>query len=333
MRRLDAKLNRIAKGADAPGDFIIADAKDADMGFGALAGGPERGPNGAPTGKAKPLAAYLAQIKAITAQDLVDVMLLSASNAERLIGEGVFDGADVTPAIRGNDATDIWNNRGGSYRGGPSRPFRSASLSRARELGVDLCLYSITFCDALDSDLAALEAFAGFRADAEAQRMRYFLEVFNPNAGPAAALQGDALGAFVNDGIIRSLAGLTAAERPKFLKVAYNGPRAMEELCGYDPSLVVGIMGGAAGTARDTFELLAQAARYGAKVALFGRKINHAEAPLQIIAHMRRVVEGLLTPEEAVRSYHDALTSEGVAPARALPDDLQITDEVLKSAA
>ena len=36
----------------------------------------------------------------------------------------------------------------------------------------------------------------------------------------------------------------------------------------------------AAGTTRDTFELLAQGVKYGARVALFGRKIGLAESPL-----------------------------------------------------
>ena len=52
----------------------------------------------------------------------------------------------------------------------------------------------------------------------------------------------------------------------------------MEELASYDPNnLIVGILGGGKGTTRDCFELLHKASKYGAKVALFGRKINLAE--------------------------------------------------------
>ena len=57
-----------------------------------------------------------------------------------------------------------------------------------------------------------------------------------------------------------------------------NGAKALEELASYDPQLVVGVLGGGAGTTRDTFELLFQAEKYGARVALFGRKINLAES-------------------------------------------------------
>ena len=103
----------------------------------------------------------------------------------------------------------------------------------------------------------------------------------------------------------------------------------MTELCSYDPELVVGILGGAAGSNRDTFQLLADAQRDGARVALFGRKIKLAESPLQMIRHMRRVVDGELSPEEAVRAYHDAIREDGLVPVRALEEDLRITEPAL----
>ena len=40
-KTLDAKLAAIRAGAYKPTDFIIADAKDGDIGFGAAAPGPE----------------------------------------------------------------------------------------------------------------------------------------------------------------------------------------------------------------------------------------------------------------------------------------------------
>ena len=101
--------------------------------------------------------------------------------------------------------------------------------------------------------------------------------MFNPNA--PYDLSDEDMPAFVNDSIVRCLAGLTKAERPQFLKIAYNGPRALSELAEYDPGLVVGVLGGGAGTTRDCFELIHQAEKYGARVALFGRKINLAESP------------------------------------------------------
>ena len=118
--------------------------------------------------------------------------------------------------------------------------------------------------------------------------MRHFLEVFNP-AFDIRLTAGADIGSFINDNIVRTLAGVMEADYPKFLKLQYNGPRAMEELASYDPGhLIVGILGGAAGTARDTFELLSQAENYGARVALFGRKIHLAESPIDIVAHDAR---------------------------------------------
>ena len=327
MKTLDRKLGAILRGSGAREDFIIADAKDADMGGGRPAPGPERGPDGRPLDAYLPLAGYLDEIRAITRQGIVDVMLVSVSTLER-IGRDLFAASRVTPAVRVNDTTDIWGIRGGSYPSEPSRPFRTASLARARDLGCDLGLYSITFNNRVEDDLRSLEAFAAFREEAERCGMRYFLEVFNPNVDAGFASLEET-GAYVGDSILRALAGLTRAERPLFLKIAYNGPRSMSELCSYDPELVVGILGGAAGTNRDTFQLLADAQRDGARVALFGRKIKLAESPLEMVRHMRRVTDGELSPEEAVREYHEAIRAEGLTPHRPLDEDLRITEPAL----
>ncbi len=331
MKTLDRKLEAILGGRGARTDFIIADAKDADMGGGRPAPGPERGADGRPLDADRPLAGYLGEIRAIVRQGIVDVMLVSSSTLERL-GADLFTASPVTPAIRANDTTDIWGLRGGAYPSAPSRPFRTASLARARDLGCDLCLYSITFNNRVEDDVRSLEAFCDFREDAQRSGMRYFLEVFNPNV-EAGFASLEETGAYVGDCILRALAGLTRAERPRFLKIAYNGSHAMTELCSYDPELVVGILGGAAGTNRDTFQLLADAQRDGARVALFGRKIKLAESPLEMVRHMRRVVDGELSPEEAVRAYHGAIRGGGLEPLRPLEEDLRITEPALLAGA
>ena len=192
----------------------------------------------------------------------------------------------------------------------------------------DLGLYSIAFTNDIDADLASLEAFTEFRADADG--FSYFLEVFNPNV--ERGLTADTMPQFVNDAIIRCLAGLTESERPKFLKIAYNGPKALEELTSFDPGLVVGVLGGGAGTTRDCFELIHQAEKYGARVALFGRKINLAESPLDIVRLMRAAADGAMTPLEAVKDYHEALRRQSLKPIRELAVDSAITELVLKPA-
>jgi shikimate kinase len=94
--------------------------------------------------------------------------------------------------------------------------------------------------------------------------------------------------------------------------------------------LIVGILGGSAGTTRDTFELLAQGQAAGAKVALFGRKIQRAESQLDLVRLMRAVLDGEQAPEAAVRAYHESLAAAGIAPQRALEADLQVTDPTLQ---
>ena len=322
VRRLDRKLSNIAAGRYTPDDFVIADAKDADMAFGLTSAGAVTDAAGA--GRYRTRGEYLGVMHALVAQDELDILLTSASNGQLLTQDGSL--ADMTLAVRANDSTDIWNNRGGRYTTVPSRPFRTADLASVRPF-CDLVLYSMTFNNDRDYDLATLEAYRVFRQEAAALGVRHFLEVFNPNA--PAGLAPDRVGAFVNDSIIRALAGVTREQRPLFLKVAYNGPRALAELAGYDPSVVVGVLGGSAGTSRDTFELLHQAEGHGARVALFGRKIQQAESQLDLVSLMRPVLRGALSPADAVRAYHDALAKAEFAPRRDLETDLQVTEPVL----
>lgn len=330
MLRLDEKLARIRAGGYKPGDFVIADAKDGDMGPSIRSCGPNRNPDGS-AGPFRTRPEFLDNVAAVVAQDVVDIMLTSVSNLEVLRERGAFAGSRVTPAIRANDTTDIWVFRGASYAKQPSRPFRSADLGEARRLGCDLGLYSITFNNDLDWDYAALDAFADFRADAQANDFRYFLEVFNPNV--ECGIAAEDIPGFVNDAIMRSIAGLTRRERPEFLKIAYNGPAALEELASYDPSLTVGVLGGGAGTTRDCLELIAQIERYGARVALFGRKINLADDPLEMVKMMRAVADREIGSEEATRAYHAALSAKGITPSRPLEEDIAITETVLTAAA
>mgnify|MGYP000164937369 CR=1 FL=1 len=341
-KRLDEKIARMRAGTATRKDFIIADAKDADMAFGVTAPGPGAClPSRAHEAQAcwKSLSDYRDQIRAVIQQDIVDIMLLSASNVEQLaIREKLFAGSPITPAARANDTSDIWVVRGGKYPSLPSRAFRTATIEHmkygrmqtdcaAPHTGADLGLYSITFTNNIDWDYKALEDFAAFRLEAEAKRFRYFLEVFNPNVDPG--IKPDAIPSFLNDHIVRTLAGVTSAGRPVFLKIPYNGPAALEELVAYDPNLIVGILGGGSGTTLDAFQLIHDAQKHGARVALFGRKINLAESPLDLVALFRPVIESEVTAEQAVKHYHAILSKKGLSPKRKLEDDLKITEPAL----
>ena len=80
-------------------------------------------------------------------------------------------------------------------------------------------------------------------------------------------------------------------------------------------------------------ELVAQAERHGARVALFGRKIWYAESPLEVVRLMRRVIERDVSPSEAVRLYHDVIAKAGIRARRPLDQDSEVTDPILKAGA
>ncbi len=330
MKSLDAKLARIHADPFGAKDFILADAKDADMAYGLAATGVD-----ARTGRRRSLADYRDQMREVVRQGLVDIMLMSASTNEVLtIDERLFDDSPVTPATRANDTTDVHLPAGGTYGDAPSRPFQSTTIDhimagkldptpQERTRGANLGLYSITPNNHIDFDYPTLLAYKEFRLEAEQKGFRHFLEVFDPNAcGDHCPAD---LGRYINDLIVRTLAGVPRASRPIFLKIVYHGPRAMEELVEYDPHLVPGILGGNSGTTYDAFKLLEEAKRHGARVALYGRKINNSEHQLTFITYLRAIADGQIGAEEAVRAYHGDLQKLGIPPYRDLKADLELT--------
>ncbi len=342
-KSLDEKLRSIHADPHGSREFIIADAKDADMAFGMSAPGVTH-PGASPESHAselrfKTLAEYRDQIRQVIDQQIVDIVLMSASTCEQLaVKERLFEGSTITPAARANDATDVHVPRGGTVHTEPARPFRSANIDHMqcghldcataeRALGANLGLYSVTFLNDQERDLETLTRYKEFREEAERKGFRHFLEVFDPNIPDA--VPADALPGFINDLIARTLAGVAQAGRPVFLKIVYHGPRAMEELVAYDPHLIVGVLGGAAGTTLDAFQLLHQAKKYGGRAALFGRKINQAENQLAFIEFLRHIANGVIEPEEAVKAYHSVLHKLGVAPHRSLEQDLTLQTSVM----
>ena len=330
--RLKSKLDHIKRGDYQPTDFIIADAKDADMAFGIAAPGPDHSVTNSSQEKGrteyKSRADYLGAMKDMARSELIDILLMSASSAETLHAENLFTDSQITPAVRLNDTTDIWSARGSCYRDSPSRPFATADLETVRSL-CQLGLYSVTFSNNLKADLQTLEQYKSFRLAAREQGLQHFLEIFNPAFD--IGLSDASLGDYINDMILKTLAGVTQKDAPLFLKMQFNGQRAMADLCAYDSAnLVVGILGGSAGTTRDTFELAKQAEQAGARVALFGRKINLSESPVELVRLLRCVIEEELSAEQAVNAYHDHLSATELTPQRTLNEDIQITDPVLQ---
>src|SRR6202048_1814021 len=213
-KSLDRKLVHIHADPSGCKDFILADAKDADM---ALAiGAPGKSPE-AHSGdlRYRSLAEFRDIIEQIVEQGLVDIMLMSASTSEVLtIHKRIFDKSAVTPAARANDTTDIHIIRGSKYPLDPSLPFRTATLdhiqcghlectAEERTRGVNLGLYSITFNNDSVLDRAALDAYKDFRLEGEQKGFRHFLEVFDPNR--PEAIEASKIPQFINDAIVRTL--------------------------------------------------------------------------------------------------------------------------------
>lgn len=326
--RLLEKLAAIRRGD--PHAFVLADARDADMAWGIPAPGSPWPPAQKPW---RNMTEFRQSIRDIVADGTIDILLASVSQMSLLAHrERIFDGGGVTPAIRANDTTDIWCGRGMRYREHASRPFASCDLAEVLALtspadgtpDLDLGLYSITFNNDLEADRESLAAFKDFRLEAARRGFHWFLEVFAPNLEGRVAPAD--LPHFLNDQICRTLAGVPAGHGPVFLKIPFLSPDAIEDLAAYDPEhLVVGILGGSSGTTHDAFQLVAEAQRHGARVALFGRKIKDAEHPVEFVRHLRRITDGDLSAAEAVKSYHGALQTLGIPPKRELDDDLAVT--------
>ena len=180
----------------------------------------------------------------------------------------------------------------------------------------------------IEKDIESLEGLRCFLSELSSTGMRYFLEVFNPQID--IDISEDKLSEYINDCIVRCLAGLTRQDSPLFLKIPFNGPRAMEDLCSYHQGeLIIGVLGGGKGTIRDTFELVRQSEKYGARVALFGRKINLAESPVTLVSLMRSVIEGELSSLNAVKEYHSSLSKENITPKLSFEKDQIVTEKVL----
>jgi hypothetical protein len=345
-KTLDAKLADIHANPSTSRGFILADAKDADMAWGiGSAGKPYPPPAHVIEGREhRPISALRDDTRQIVQAGLVDVMLASVSTMATLAHtERLFEGSPVTPAVRMNDTSDIWCGRGAKYRETASIPFATAyieeamygTLAPAKQASpvVDLGLYSMTFNNDIDADHRSLVAFKEFRAEAQQKGLRYFLEVFAPNLScDRCGLSDEQIPAFLNDMLVRTLAAVPPAGRPLFLKIPYFGPRWMEELVNYDPTIVVGVLGGSSGTTYDAFKLLSEAQKHGARVALFGRKIKDAEDPMEFIAMLRRIVEGEISPENAVAAYHGFLQGKRIPPKRALAKDMELTSAELSYA-
>src|SRR5688572_30988754 len=100
QKSLDTKLQRIHADPHGCKDFILADAKDADMALSIGAPGKSPEAHGGEL-RYRSLAEFREIIEQIVEQALVDIMLMSASTSEVLtIHKKIFEKSAVTPAAR-----------------------------------------------------------------------------------------------------------------------------------------------------------------------------------------------------------------------------------------
>jgi hypothetical protein len=326
-KTLEAKLKRLRADRSAD-EFILCYAADPDIAAGII-----------PLSESfESRAAYLDHLEELIRQETLDILLTSNSTMDELLrNRRLFEASRMTPAVRANDATDNWHPRGGNYDQQLSNGFSSTTLDEAMygtltpasdaSAEVDLGLYSITFNNDTPSDLRSLQTFREFRRDATTKGFRYFLEVFNPNC--PIALDESAIPDFVNDNIARLLAGLSRGSRPEFIKMQYNGARAMQDLVAYTDA-IVGILGGSPSTTYDAFKLLSEARANGARVALFGRRIKVAEHPPSFVTLLAAIAAGNIGPEEAVRAYRGELQKRGIAAQRSFEADMQLVTKEIR---
>ncbi len=244
-KSLDRKLARIHADGSCR-DFILADAKDADMAFGLSPPGqsPE---HHADEARFRTLDEYRQLMREIVGQGAdrhhADERQLerSADDPGAAVRRKPGDAGRAAPTT---PPTSGWRPAaGGTRRSRRGRSARRPSTTSVRQAGVRrrrsgvwgptwACTRSpSTTTSRWTAD--SLEAYNAFRLEAEAKGFRHFLEVFDPNACGEHAPPD--LARFINDHIARTLAGVTSRGRPVFLKIPYHGPAAMEALVALRP--------------------------------------------------------------------------------------------------
>ena len=261
---------------------------------------------------------FLQLLRDITADGHIDGLLMTPSDGERLAkGERLFDRTHVTPIVRMNAETGIWNPRYGSYRQNYSMPFQTAQIEDARyceslvgtatACQVQLGLYSITLNNDVAADERMLNAYLSFaREVGRTPGFAHILEVFLPNVN-LPGMDAEKRGRYTADSIVRTMNYLTRAQKPLFIKTAYTTKEVWSELTQFDPTLVIGALGGPRQSARATLNLAHDVVTHGGKVILFGRAVFMEDDPREICRCLRAVLDGDMGPDDAHAEYTQVL--------------------------
>jgi hypothetical protein len=303
-KTLQRKLRAWQSGSAGSGDFILADAKDADLAPGGL-------PEPVARSQERPDAtfpyrsreAFFDQIVELIEASPLDLMVLSPPAASELTGpRGPFHASNVSPSVR-----------------------MLPGLGLATGLTLDdagpIPIFGVGHCADRSPGAAELNAYEQFRREAGAARRRHILELY-----PACGCDGGPprrTGEILSDRLIHSILEVPPAARPLLVQTPYYGPRLMEGMAACLPGVSVGVLGGPASTAFDAFQLLDESRRHGARAALFGRRIAAAEHQAAFVRLLDHVARGEASPAEAVHAYHGVLQGLRIRPLRELSEDLQ----------
>ena len=284
-------------------------------------------------------------MRQIVGQGLVDIMLMSASTNDVLtIQQRLFDNTPVTPAVRANDTTDIHHrprqplSRASfptvSHRDARSYPVRPLDCKpEERHAGANLGLYSITFNNDLERDRASARTITSSSARKPSARASATSWKFSIPTVPRCSRSPSQLPDFINDTIVRTLGGNCAGRPAAVSEDGLSRPQGdgragpLRSAPGRRHPRRLG-----RNDLRRVSSCCSEAKKYGARVALFGRKINNAENQLAFVHFLRLIVERQVNPAEAVRAYHAVLLRLGIHPNRKLEDDLQQTDQSMSYA-
>jgi hypothetical protein len=312
QKSLQGKIRALQANPSSSGTFVLGDAKDSDL---ALRGLPAR------VGRSleRPDAnfpypsreAFLDQIAELIESGPLDLMVVSPRVAEETAQRGVFRQCPVSPVIR--SAQGHWLPQAAVAEGGPS--FEGP-----------IPLFGVGFCRDEAMDQAELDAYERFRLKAGAAHVRHLLELY-PSCGCDGG-EPQRVDDILADRLLHSLLEVPPVARPMLVQAPYYGPRLMESLAESLPGMPVGIVGGPAGTTFDAFRLLAESKRYGARAAIFGRRISAAEHQPAFVRFLDYLAKDDVRPEEAVHAYHGVLQGLGIRPFRELKEDLMPTADL-----
>ncbi len=294
---------------------IFVFAADALVAHGMTGIGMEKNPS--PHHRTRP--EYLKLQREIAADGYIDGLLMTPADAELLaMSEGLFDDSPVTPVVRMNAETHIWNPRHGNYGQQTSRPFTTVltaeagryceeAMACARDCKIKLGLYSITLNNDSEADARTLGEYLDFAWEVgNTPEFHHFLEVFLPNL-PQPGMDIGAQGEYVADSIVRTMAYLREHQRPVFIKTVYTTSEVWKSLTGFDPTLVIGALGGSRINARKTLQLAFDTTEGGGQVILFGRAVFQEDDPRLVCKLLRAVLDRDLSPDEAHQDYQRTL--------------------------